>query len=88
MRRTFHALVLAVVFVALIAGAAMAKTFKGKVKEIDTAGGKITVAKMMIMKKTFSAESSMLQGIATGDKVTVEFEKSGDTNKASKIEKQ
>jgi hypothetical protein len=88
MKRSLHALVLAVVFVALVAGAAMAKTFKGKVKEIDTAGGKITVTKMMIMKKTFAAEGSMLQGIATGDKVTVEYEKEGDTNKASKIEKQ
>jgi len=88
MKRSLHMLVMAVVVVALLAGAAIAKEFKGKVSAIDAGGGKITVKKMMIMKKEFTADPAALQGIAEKDKVTVTYEKEGDVNKASKVEKQ
>ena len=88
MKRSLHMLVMAVVVVALLAGAAIAKEFKGKVSVIDAAGGKITVKKMLIMKKEFTADPAALQGIAEKDKVTVTYEKEGDVNKASKVEKQ
>jgi len=88
MKRSLHMLVMSMVVVALLAGAAIAKEFKGKVSAIDAAGGKITIKKMMIMKKEFTADPAALQGIAEKDKVTVTYEKEGDVNKASKVEKQ
>ena len=88
MNRSLRTLVLSVAFVAFLAGSALAKEFKGKVSAIDAAAGKITVKKMMIMKKEFTADPAALQGIAEKDKVTVTYEKEGDTNKASKVEKE
>ena len=87
MKRSLRMLVLSLAFVTFLAGSALAKEFKGKVSSIDAAGGKITVKKMMIMKKEFTADPAALQGIAEKDKVTVTYEKEGDTNKASKVEK-
>ena len=87
MKRSLRMLVLSMAVVAFLAGSALAKEFKGKVTAIDAAGGKITVKKMMIMKKEFTADPAALQGIAEKDKVTVTYEKEGDANKASKVEK-
>ncbi|OGP82955.1 MAG: hypothetical protein A2Y95_09955 [Deltaproteobacteria bacterium RBG_13_65_10] len=87
MKRGLHTLVLTVAIFVLLVGAALAKEFTGKVGSVDAAAGKLSVKKMMILKKNFTAESSALEGIAKGDKVTVTYEKEGDTNKASKVEK-
>jgi hypothetical protein len=87
MKRGLHTLVITVAVFVLLVGAALAKEFTGKVDSVDAATGKLTVKKMKILKKDFSAESSALEGIAKGDKVTVTYEKEGDANKASKVEK-
>jgi len=87
MKRGFRLLLVSLAFVAFLAGSVLAKEFKGKVSKIDAAGGMITVKKMMIMKKEFTADPAALQGIAEKDKVTVTYEKEGDKNKASKVEK-
>ncbi len=87
MKRSVRLLLVSVAVVALLAGSALAKEFKGKVCKIDATAGTITVKRMMIMKKEFTADPASLQGIAEKDKVTVTYEKEGEKNKASKVEK-
>lgn len=87
MKGKFHMALLAVFLVAVMAGSAVAATYTGEVDSVDVAGGKLTVERMELQKKTFEATSALLQGIAKGDKVTVTYEKEGANNVASKVEK-
>lgn len=77
------------------------RTFEGKVDAVDAAAGTLKVKKsalpkpgipstettLPLMTKEFTAESSLLEGIAVGDKVVVSYKKDGDTRKVTKVEK-